>query len=267
MKKRTLLLWAAAPFFLLAPGHASRGQKAKFAGRNIAHRGLHTKDKTVPENSLRAFALAVGNGYGIELDVRLSADGQVVVFHDDTLKRVCGVDKRVDELTYAELKELPLAGNEEDHIPLFVDVFEVVRGKVPMIVELKDGKRNRELCEKTYALLQTYRGDYCIESFNPLIVAWFRMHASEVLRGQLATVPENYTEQKPWLGFLLGNCLFNVLARPQFIAYDIVKKPFPVKIAEKMGALRVCWTSHEQANEENNDVVIFEYYRPKQRFR
>lgn len=266
MKKRNILLLAAVPFFLLAPGHASKGQKAVFTRRNYAHRGLHTKDQSIPENSLRAFGLAVENGYGMELDVQLSKDGQVVVFHDDTLNRICGVDKRVDELTCEELKKLSLAGSIKDHIPLFSEVLALVNGETPLIVELKTGKRNNELCNKTYKLLQNYKGNFCIESFNPLIVSWFRFHAPEILRGQLATIPEKYVEQKPALAFLLGNCLFNVLARPQFIAYDIEKKPFPVRIAEMMGALKVCWTSHDPIHEASNDAVIFEYYKPAAKY-
>ena len=89
---------AALPLFLLAPGRATKRQKAPFMGRNFAHRGLHSRDMSVPENSLEAFRLAAKAGYGIELDVQLSKDGQVVVFHDDTLDRVCGVHARVDEL-------------------------------------------------------------------------------------------------------------------------------------------------------------------------
>ena len=87
---------AALPLFLLAPGRATKRQKAPFMGRNFAHRGLHSRDMSVPENSLEAFRLAAKAGYGIELDVQLSKDGQVVVFHDDTLDRVCGVHARVD---------------------------------------------------------------------------------------------------------------------------------------------------------------------------
>ena len=86
---------AAAPLFLIAPGAATRRQKAPFYGLNFAHRGLHSRDKAVPENSLEAFRLAAEAGYGIELDVQLSKDGQVVVFHDNTLDRVCGVHGRV----------------------------------------------------------------------------------------------------------------------------------------------------------------------------
>ena len=170
MKKKTalgLILGAAAavtlPVFLAAPGRAGKAQKAPFLGWNFAHRGLHRADKSVPENSLEAFRLAEEAGYGVELDVQLSQDGQVVVFHDDTLDRVCSVHGRVDAFPYEQLRQMSLCGTEQ-HIPLFSQVLEVFGGRGPLLVELKTGPRNRELCEKTLALLEGYRGEVCIES-------------------------------------------------------------------------------------------------------
>ena len=124
---------AALPLFLLAPGRATKRQKAPFMGRNFAHRGLHSRDMSVPENSLEAFRLAAKAGYGIELDVQLSRDGQVVVFHDDTLDRVCGVHARVDEKSYDELRALGLCGTN-NRIPLFSEVLDVIKGRGPLIV-------------------------------------------------------------------------------------------------------------------------------------
>ena len=257
----------AAPFVLLAPGQAAESKKALFAGRNFAHRGLHSEDQSVPENSLKAFSLAVEAGYGMELDVQLSRDGQVVVFHDDTLDRACGVAARVDELDLAELQKLPLFGTDE-RIPLFADVLALVAGRTPLIVELKNGPRNDELCEKTWALLRTYQGHYCIESFNPLIVAWFRFHAPAVLRGQLAQLPEDFVRggRKITEALLLGNTLLTVAARPQFIAYRIGPRPLSVRFAEKLGAMPVGWTSHSRDSEAGRDAVIFEYYTPPVRY-
>ena len=194
----------ALPVFILAPGRADRRQKEPFRNRNFAHRGLHSRDRSVPENSLKAFELAAEAGYGIELDVQLSKDGQVVVFHDDTLNRVCGIDARVDELNYAELRDLSLLDTEEK-IPLFSDVLAVIRGRGPLIVELKNGRNNKELCEKTCEMLRKYNGEVCIESFNPMIVAWFRFHAKEFLRGLLSAPEEEYEGQtSKFTAFLLS---------------------------------------------------------------
>ena len=249
--------------YLVAPGRIFKWQKKPFMYHNFAHRGLHKRDKSVPENSIAAFERASAKGYGMELDVQLSKDGQVVVFHDDTLNRVCGVDCRVDEKDYDELKKLSLCGTEET-IPLFSEVLKTVRGRGPLIVELKNGRSNRELCEKTYALLKDYNGKYCIESFNPFIVRWFKKNAPEVVRGQLANPPKDYNgEVNGVTAFLLGNVLLNFLSRPQFIAYKIAPKPFTVKLCEALGAMKVCWTSHEWITEKSYDVVIFEFYKPK----
>ena len=253
--------------FLVAPGRASKKDKKPFMYKNFAHRGLHKKDKTVPENSLAAFERASSYGYGIELDVQLSKDGQVVVFHDDTLNRVCGVDSRGDERTYDELSKISLCGTTQT-IPLFSEVLKTVRGRGPLIVELKNGKRNEELCEKTYALLEKYSGEYCIESFNPFIVRWFKKNAPEVIRGQLANPPKDYNgEVGPITAVILGNCLLNFLSRPQFIAYKITPKPFTVKLCEALGAMKVAWTSHDWVNEKFYDAVIFEFYKPKLKYK
>ena len=256
----------AVPIILTAPGRAKKGKKAPFMGRNFAHRGLHSEDRSVPENSLEAFRQARDAGYGMELDVQLSKDGEVVVFHDDTLERVCGLEARVDELDCNELKELSLCGTEE-RIPLLGEVLELVNGSVPLIVELKNGRRNRELCEKTHALLSGYKGDYCIESFNPLIVGWFRHSAKDVLRGQLAANYGEYEGIKKPLALLLSRCMLNVVSRPHFIAYKIGPKPLAVRLSEHMGAMKLGYTSRVEENEIGRDAVIFEFYRPRLKYK
>ena len=269
--RNLLLLGTAAtvmPLWLLAPGRASRRQRAPFQGRNFAHRGLHSRDRQVPENSLEAFRLAAKAGYGIELDVQLSRDGQVVVFHDDTLDRVCGVPGRVDSMSYAQLSQLRLCGTEQG-IPLLSEVLATVRGRGPLIVELKSGLHNRALCEKTYALLEDYRGEVCVESFNPFIVAWFRFHGRDLLRGQLAMPRRDYLSagQSAFWAVMLSNTLLNFWARPQFIAYKIGRRPPTARLAELLGAMKVGWVSHEPRNEKGRDAVIFEFYKPRLRYK
>jgi len=270
MKKSTALLLGlagaavlagAGAALLLAPGYASKKQKEPFTGRNFAHRGLHSEDKSVPENSLEAFDRAASAGYGIELDVQLSKDGQVVVFHDDDLKRVCGVEQRVDEVDYAELKEMKLCGTEHT-VPLFTTVLDTVNGRSPLIVELKTGKRNEELCKKTCEILAGYKGNYCIESFDPRIVGWFRKNAPEIVRGQLAMPAKEYKNKKP-LPFILSHVLTNIIARPHFIAYKIGPRPLAVRLSELMGAMKVGWTSLDKSSEIGRDAVIFEFYTPE----
>lgn len=256
----------ALPVLLLAPGVASKEQKAPFIGINYAHRGLHTQDKSVPENSIAAFRLAAQAGYGIELDVRLTKDGQVVVFHDDTLERVCGVHGRVDDYSFLELQEFRLCGTDQ-RIPLFLDVLANIGGASALIVELKQGKNREELCRKTYDILKTYKGKVCVESFDPFYIAWFRRHAPEMIRGQLSMPAKDYGDaiSKP-AAVLASNCLLNIITRPHFIAYKIGSRPAAVRFSELMGAIRVGWTSHDVKNEKGRDSVIFEFYAPKTKF-
>ena len=254
------------PVWLSLPGRAPEGRLSQFTGINYAHRGLHTRDKSVPENSIKAFDAAASAGYGIELDVQLSKDGQVVVFHDDTLNRVCGVDALVNEKNYSELKTLSLC-NTGETIPLFHDVLSVIKGRVPLIVELKTaGKQNRELCEKTYNILSEYSGTYCIESFDFRIVLWFRMHHPEIIRGQLATSAEKYDLHSKITARLLSKNMFNAAVRPHFIAYDIdAEFPLTCRLSKILGMVKIGWTSHSPENEKTCDSVIFEFYRPKTR--
>ncbi len=257
---------AAGVIYLLAPGKSTRRERAPFAGMNFAHRGLHSEDKSVPENSLAAFRLAAEAGYGIELDVQLTKDRKVVVFHDDTLERVCGVPGRVDDYTFRRLQEFPLCGTDQ-RIPLFSDVLDLVDARSPLIVELKNGRHNRELCRKTYDMLCSYRGAACVESFNPMIVRWFKRHGKDIVRGQLAMPAERYEGFPAPVRFILSRCLMNFLARPQFIAYKIGRRPAAVHFSEAMGAMKVAWTSHDKKSEKGKDAVIFEFYKPEKQYK
>lgn len=259
---------AGVTAFLVAPGRAPEEKKAPFLGANIAHRGLHTRDRAVPENSLAAFRAAVERGYGIELDVHITTDGRLVVFHDDSLWRMCGLEKCIDECSWEELQGLRLAGTEEQ-IPLLAQVLALVGGKTPIVLELKRGPRNRALCEEVRTLLRNYEGDVCVESFDPRIVRWWRKNAPEVLRGQLSCPQQQFSEalSRPKAA-ILSRLLTNFLCRPQFVAYGLEgKKPWTVRLCEAMGAMKVCWTSHTPSHEDDNDTVIFEFYRPMRRFK
>lgn len=251
---------------LIAPGHSSEEMRAPFLKRNIAHRGFHTKDKLIPENSMAAFRAAIDHGYGIELDIQFSKDEEIVIFHDNTLERVCGVKGRVDDYTYEELSQFSLC-NTKERIPLFTDFLALVDGRVPLVVELKNGPKNDELCKKAYDYLKAYQGDYCIESFHPLIVAWFKRNAPHILRGQLSAGPKEFKgELKPYQAFALSRLLTNFATRPHFISYHKQKHSRLAKLVDAMGAMKVVWTVRDKDNigaiEKQNDTVIFEFYQP-----
>ncbi len=258
---------ALAVAFLVAPEKAEEARRAPFYGRNFAHRGLHSPDKSIPENSLPAFALAAAAGYGAELDVRLTRDGALIVFHDDDVSRLCGTEGKVEDLTLAQLRKLRLCGTQFG-IPLLSEALETLGPNCPVIVEIKRGSRNAELCEKTYEELRRFGGTCCVESFDPRIVAWFRKNAPELFRGQLASDPAELAKDTSALNaFAVGNLLTNVLARPHFIAYRIGSKPLTVRLCEKMGAMRVAWTASSPAAEAENDAVIFEHFSPQAKYK
>lgn len=267
-----LLAAAAVLLFLVYPARPSRAQRAMLERRTYAHRGLYTADQRVPENSLPAFRAAVEAGYGVELDVQLTRDGQIVVFHDDTLLRACGVESRVDAFSYAELTaQMRLFGTDE-RIPLFFEVLSVLEGRVPAIVELKTGGDRFGLCERTLQMLRAYDGPYCVESFDPFIVRWFRRNAPDVMRGQLS---EQMWHSRPalglWKSLLLSRTCSNFATRPHFIAYRVGVRPWPVRLASALGALYVVWTARpdngeQRAWERACDAIIFEHYRPPVRY-
>ena len=153
----------------------------------VAHRGLHDLGRGRAENTASAFRAALKAGYAIECDVGLSADGVPVVFHDDSLGRLTGVDGPLESRTAAELMALPVLGTR-DTVPPLADLLGLVAGKVPLLIELKGGRGRRGRLEPAVArLLAGYRGPVAIQSFDPAMVTWFRRHAPGVLRGRLTS--------------------------------------------------------------------------------
>ncbi|EMG38938.1 glycerophosphoryl diester phosphodiesterase [Desulfocurvibacter africanus PCS] len=161
---------------------------ASLLSRPFAHRGLHDLRKGVPENSMAAFRLAVDSGYAIELDVRLLGDGNVVVFHDATLDRMTSRTGYVLALNSGQLSSLSLLGTQETP-PLLSDLLNMVRGRVPLYVEIKNGNRPGRLEQQVLSLLNQYftqyGGSFAVASFNPLVLAWFQRKAPHLLRVQI----------------------------------------------------------------------------------
>lgn len=209
---------AAGALVLCMRGRSGQPELEKLRPWRYAHRGLH--DETRPENSLAAFRAAVERGYGAELDIHLLADGTLAVIHDSLLRRTTGQEGRVEDLTAGELCQYHLQGTRET-IPTFPEVLALFQGKAPLIVELKVENNCETLCQAAARLLDAYPGDYCIESFDPRAVYWFKKHRPQVIRGQLT---ENYFrttgKEMPWLLKLcLTHQLFNWLTKPDFVAY------------------------------------------------
>ena len=261
-----LILIALLILFILAPSRKCR-RADPWRGTAFAHRGLHGGE--IPENSLEAFDAACRAGFGIELDVQLSKDGCVVVFHDDTLVRMTGDPRRVDETDLSDLRALRLDGKAQ--IPTFEEVLARVAGRVPLLVEIKNGKRNAELCEKTVALLKKYDGAYVTESFNPLILRWLKKNAPEIIRGQLVGPKKDYLESdfSLWLAAALSTLSLNFLARPDFVAYDVSLRFAAPRIQRALFRTPMAaWTVRDEATfracKDRGEMPIFEGFLPKQ---
>lgn len=207
--------------FCISPAFGRRTEAKAFCKNAFAHRGLHG---TVPENTLPAFRLAKEAGVGVELDVRLTKDGEVVVFHDEDLLRAAEKEGKISDMTYAQLQSVRLFGSEET-IPLLSDVLREAEG-VLLLVEIKAYFDCAELCKKTADLLDGYPGFAAVESFSPLALRWFAKNRPEFLRGQLSSrfKDEEATVIPLWERVLISSLLTNFLAKPDFIAYDVRNK-------------------------------------------
>ena len=267
MEQEAGFLLAAAGIYLFAimPRLGRRANKMK--GVFYAHRGLHNKKNGVPENSMTAFKKAVNAGYGIELDIQLTRDDEVVVFHDFDLKRICGVEGELSDYTYEELQSFAISGTKE-RIPKFDEVLKAVDGKVPLLIEMKYKGLHSRICERADEYLRDYRGEYVIESFHPKALWWYRRHRPEICRGQLSM---NFQRQEgdyrmPQLA--ARALLFNFLSRPDFIAYDIRdRKAVSKNICRKLfGCPCAAWTVRSgkqlEAARANYDAFIFEGFFP-----
>lgn len=263
--------FALMVLYMLAimPRMVKRADRNPFLHVLYAHRGLHDNETDAPENSKKAFAKAVEAGYGIELDIQLSKDQVPVVFHDATLERACGVQGKVCDYTFEELQQFPLFKSDEK-IPRFDEVLKLVDGKVPLIVELKIEWKDLELCPIADALLREYKGIYCIESFNPLAVYWYRKNHREIMRGQLSDSfkQEDGTLYKSPLYWILENLLLNFLAKPDFVAYNhkFYRNRSRCICRYVYGGLAVAWTIKSQeeldARREDFDLFIFDSFIP-----
>ena len=267
-----LLLLSAALIllylYMISPSLSRKKETLRFAEYSYAHRGLWDLSAGIPENSLPAFRRAAEQGYAIELDVHLTKDGQLVVFHDEKLGRICGVPGNVEHSTWEELKKLRLSGTMH-HMPLFAEVLRTVGGRVPLLIELKlPDARDMSLLPVLMDALQDYPGEYIIESFNPFGILWLKKNAPQVIRGILSDTYKKGAGPSALMKRLSTALLFNGIIRPDFIAYNF-------RHADRLG-LTVCrklfktpvfaWTvrtpQEYAANAGLYAAQIFERFRP-----
>ena len=254
-------------YLLALNGRRGHKELRKLRGWAYAHRGLHGAG--VPENSMLAFRKALDGGYGIEFDVHLMKDGTLAVIHDSSLKRTAGVDVLIEDLTLEDLDQYRLEGTDEK-IPLFSELLELYNGKAPLIIELKAHGNHAELTDAVCKAMESYKGVYCMESFDPRVVQWLRKNRPEIIRGQLA---ENFLKAKDnplnvVLKFIMTNHLMNFLSMPDFVAYKFDdRKTLGTKICRKLWKLQgVTWTIRSQADFDTavaeGWIPIFENFTP-----
>ena len=262
------VLVVLAAILLALMGRRNHAGLKALQGWGYAHRGLHGNG--IPENSMAAFKAALDGGYGIELDIHLTKDGDLAVIHDSSLKRTALCDVNITDLTTAELSNYRLEGTDET-IPTFHQVLDLYAGKAPLIIELKaDGNNQQQLVDTAVNAMTGYKGAWCMESFDPRCVYYLKKNHPEVIRGQLT---ENFFATKnnlPWIiKFLLTNNLLNFLTLPDFVAYRFDhRNATPTNAAwKKLWKLQgVAWTI--RSLEDYNTAVkegwlpIFENFRP-----
>lgn len=260
---------AGAWCLALVPRWGQRGWEA-LGGMRYAHRGLHNVDAGIPENSLSAFRLAAEHDFGAELDVHLMADGNLAVIHDSNLKRVCGQDAVIEDLTLEDLKRYPLLGSDET-IPLLEEVLEIFENRTPLIVELKVEQGNANaLVNAVMKRLTGWNGTYCVESFHPAALLCLKKKYPNVIRGQLSQnfFAWEHTGMGVLADFAMTFLLTTFLTRPDFIAYKYTDRgSLSLRLMKKLYSVHeVAWTVRDRGTMERLEcegvTVIFEKFVP-----
>ncbi len=244
---------------------------AEFLTSPFAHRGLHDRAAGVIENSRSAIKAAVAAGYGVEIDLQLSADGEAMVFHDDGLDRLTAETGPVRRRSSAALERIELVGCEEC-IPTLVDVLDIVGARVPMLVEIKDqsgclGPIDGRLERRAAQLLSAYDGPAALMSFNPYSVAACAEAAPGIPRGRVTERfrADGWDNLTPERAAELNR--FDDLDRlgASFISHDHKDLSNPeVAAAKQSGRHILCWTTKSPAEDKAArriaENVTFESY-------
>ncbi len=237
----------------------------------IAHRGLHDAAAGVVENSPSAITRAVDAGYSVEIDVRLTADGNAVVYHDATLERLTASRDRVIDLSTAALCDIAYAGTG-DKIATLAQTLDLVSGRRPLVIELKTGWANvRALAAGVARDLENYRGTAAVMSFDPRCIAAFRKLAPQVPRGIVAcrfSDPENWPELSSWQRFSMRHFLHVASTRPHFVSYDADDLPAPApRLLRALGLPVITWTVRSERQGAHalkwSDQITFEGFQPQ----
>ena len=234
----------------------------------IAHRGLWSPGGP-PENSIGAFQAACEAGYGIELDVQLAADGEAMVFHDSTLKRMTGVEGRIADHTAADLGLIRLGASDET-IPTLADALAIVGRRAMVHIEIKIPYGEvGPLERRVHEVLIDHHGPICVIGFNPYSHGWFADHYPQVLRGlnSYSYRGGDARHLAPELRRQYAELSHVAIAKPHFLALGLDMLPSPKADAlRKKGMPIVAWTVRETAQwdqvKAHCDNLIFEGFAP-----
>ncbi len=243
-----------------------------FLGPSLAHRGLHDRAAGRVENSRAAILAAIEAGYGVELDIQLSADGEAMVFHDATLDRLTGENGPLTARTAAELGRIALTGGGET-IPTLAEILALVAGRAALLVEIKDQGGALSplgvgpLERRAAALLADYAGPVAVMSFNPHSMIEMARLAPALPRGLTACAAETYDEAHlsgPERAALAAMTLYDA-AGACFCSYDHHALPTPqTQSLRARGHAVLCWTLRDAGAEttarRHADNVTFENY-------
>ncbi len=229
----------------------------------IAHRGLF--DEKCPENSLSAIKKAIKYNLPVELDVTNLADGTIVVFHDEKLARLTGKDGFISNCKYEDIAKLTLCGTKEK-IPTLSDALELIDGKVPVMIEIKNYGKVGAVEKAVWKVIQGYKGEMAIVSFNPYTLEWFKENAPRIRRGQMASFFKN-KEIVGLSNFSLKRMRLNKkISEPHFIIY--CSEDLPNNFVKKYyGVIPVLTSAVHSASEEERitgyvDNILFDSYIP-----
>ncbi|QCI68192.1 glycerophosphodiester phosphodiesterase family protein [Phreatobacter stygius] len=238
--------------------------------RPIAHRGLHDAASGVIENCPKAFAAAIAGHYAIECDVQPSADGEAVVFHDQTLDRLTLETGRVDARPVDALKAVRFKATDDRMLTLS-ELFDQVAGQVPLVVEIKsefDGKL--ALTRRVAALAGGYRGPLALMSFDPAVIAWLKDNAPDLTRGIVAESDHDRPHLTPAERTMrrdLAALAHFPATDPHFLSWKIADMPNAATVLFRSALKRpvICWTVRSDDDRLNAaryaDQVTFEGYR------
>jgi glycerophosphoryl diester phosphodiesterase len=210
-------------FMLTIP--TKKGKPMEWMKGISSHRGRFKQDQSIAENSMSAFNASLQENLDIEVDVRITKDNQLVMFHDRTLKRMCGVDLDVEVEILEILQQYPL-GNSKDKIPTFKEMLELIGGKVNLLIEIKSTKRMNEVCEMIVNQLYSYEGNFAICSFDPKIVRWFKINREHYIRGQIIQSFLNDKKYNLFNRVILTINGYNFYTRADFVSVHYALAPY-----------------------------------------